>query len=155
MGIPQSGIHHVFGAQSFRMGCGDMMGICRCAAAGDFAVYFCAPCHCMLQFFQNHYTGTFPHNKTIPVFIVGPAGRFGVSFLSLNAFMALNPPTPASLITLSEPPVKIISAMPNRIRLKDSMMALVEDAQALTTAKLGPENHAAWKLARLQYPVSS
>ena len=52
--------------------------------------------------------------------------------------MALKPPTPAAQITASLPPVTITSALFKRILSKASMIALVDDAQALTTAKFGP-----------------
>ena len=52
--------------------------------------------------------------------------------------MALNPPIPAIPITDSAPPVTIISALPNFKLSIAVTMALVLEAQALTTAKLGP-----------------
>ena len=64
----------------------------------------------------------------------GRLADFGSSFLSLNAFIALKPPTPAALTTASLPPDITISALFNRIVSKASIKALVEEAQALTTA---------------------
>ena len=64
----------------------------------------------------------------------GLLADLGSSFLSLKAFIALNPPRPAALTTASLPPVIIISALPRRIVSKASITALVEEAQALTTA---------------------
>ena len=47
-----------------------------------------------------------------------------------NACIALKPPTPAGKIAASEPPDTITFALPRRIRLKASAMALVEVAHA-------------------------
>ena len=48
--------------------------------------------------------------------------------------MALKPPTAEGLMVASAPPLTIAFALPRRIRLKASMMALVEEAQAETVA---------------------
>ena len=44
--------------------------------------------------------------------------------------MALKPPTPHIQIALSAPPAKIAFALPNRMILKASANALLDDAQA-------------------------
>ena len=62
-------------------------------------------------------------------------GRLAVmksSFLSLNAFMFVKPPTEGSFTLASEPPETMASALPKRMRLKASINAWVEDAQAET-----------------------
>ena len=56
----------------------------------------------------------------------------GSSFLVDNAFIALNPPIPTGFMAASEPPETMMSALFKRMRLKASISALVEDAQALT-----------------------
>jgi hypothetical protein len=62
----------------------------------------------------------------------------GSSLRVLRARMALNPPTPSSQMAPSEPPASIASALPLRIRARASPRQCVPDAQAVTTAKLGP-----------------
>ena len=60
-------------------------------------------------------------------------GRDAVSGESLRvdkACIALKPPTPAAAIAASEPPDTITFALPRRIRLNASAMALVEVAHA-------------------------
>ena len=60
-------------------------------------------------------------------------GRDAVSGESLRvdkACIALKPPTPQAAIAASEPPLMMAFALPKRMRLNASAMALVEVAHA-------------------------
>ena len=62
----------------------------------------------------------------------------GSSFRPVMAFITPSPPIEIGTIEASAPPESITSASPRRITATASPIALVPEAQAVTTARLGP-----------------
>src|SRR5690606_2552463 len=60
------------------MGRCNVVSICSGTGTCQFAVNFGSPCKGMIQVFKNQCSGTFTNNKTVSVFIVRPAGSFGI-----------------------------------------------------------------------------
>ena len=115
-------LHHAMCAVSIGMGRSDMIGVGCHAYATQFTVNARSPCLGMLVFFEHQNTCTFTQDKSIAVHIKGTAG----------AFMALNPPIPASTTAASAPPASMRSAIPLRMSMKASAIQLLDVAQAET-----------------------
>src|SRR5260221_2264418 len=66
--------HHIFGAQSLRVGGRHMISVCRSPTADDLTIDLSAPGPGMFQLFEYEHPGCFAHDKTVSVLVVGAAG---------------------------------------------------------------------------------
>ena len=65
-------------ALSFRVGCGDVVGIAGGSVAADLAVDFGTPGDGVLVFLQDQRTGVLPDDEAAPTDIEGQRGRIGI-----------------------------------------------------------------------------